>query len=139
MAERWKPERIAELTELRDKGLSATLIAQRMGLASRNSVLGKLHRLGLTFSGEPERMVRPHRPKQGNQQLTVPKKPKPQSSRIEQSVGAVDIFGLRSGLCRWPLWADDGGGERLYCGGASETGGTYCKGHQMRSRTKVQS
>lgn len=42
----WTEERVALLRELFEQDCSASVIANRMGI-SRNSVIGKLHRLGL--------------------------------------------------------------------------------------------
>lgn len=44
----WNEDRIAVLKELRKQGYSASQIASRMGGVTRNSVIGKLARLGMT-------------------------------------------------------------------------------------------
>lgn len=41
----WTEERTAELVRLWDAGESATAISEQMGLATRNVVIGKIHRL----------------------------------------------------------------------------------------------
>lgn len=43
----WTPERVEQLTKLWLDGYSATEIANIMQLGSRNSVIGKVHRLGI--------------------------------------------------------------------------------------------
>ncbi len=47
----WTEERIAALKSLWEEGLSASQIAARLGGVTRNAVIGKVHRLGL--SGRP--------------------------------------------------------------------------------------
>jgi hypothetical protein len=44
----WTDAMVADLKALWDKGESATLIAAAFGNVSRNAVLGKVHRLGLS-------------------------------------------------------------------------------------------
>jgi hypothetical protein len=43
----WTDERILQLRELWDKGMTASEIADQLGSVSRNAVIGKAHRLGL--------------------------------------------------------------------------------------------
>ncbi|MCY4302257.1 MAG: GcrA cell cycle regulator [Aestuariivita sp.] len=55
----WTEKRIKTLTELWQKGQTANQIATKLGGVSRNAVIGKVHRLGLTnrttkSSGKPE-------------------------------------------------------------------------------------
>ncbi len=51
MTKQWTEERVAELTELWNSGLSAARVAAKLGDVTRNAVIGKVHRLGL--SGRP--------------------------------------------------------------------------------------
>lgn len=44
----WTEERLAELVKLKAQGLSSSRIAYRLGSVTRNAVIGKLHRMGLT-------------------------------------------------------------------------------------------
>lgn len=46
---KWTDERVAKLTELFSAGLSASQIASNLGGVTRNAVIGKIHRLGLTL------------------------------------------------------------------------------------------
>ena len=52
----WTDDRVATLTKLWNDGLSASIIAQRIGEVTRNAVIGKVHRLGL--AGPPSRSTR---------------------------------------------------------------------------------
>ena len=47
----WTEERVARLSELWTTGFSAAQIAEKLGGVTRNAVIGKVHRLGL--SGRP--------------------------------------------------------------------------------------
>jgi GcrA cell cycle regulator len=44
----WTEQRIAQMTRLFHEGVSCSQIARQLGGLSRNAVIGKLHRLGLT-------------------------------------------------------------------------------------------
>lgn len=55
----WTPELIATLESLWNAGLTTTEIGRRMGM-SKNAVIGKAHRLGL--SGRPSPIRREARP-----------------------------------------------------------------------------
>lgn len=70
---RWTQEQVTLLTELWNKGLSATAITKKLKGFSRNAVLGKVHRLRLptrrkvtarkASAPRPPRPPRPHKPK----------------------------------------------------------------------------
>lgn len=49
----WTDERIETLRGLWEKGLTASQIADKLGSVSRNAVIGKAHRLGLTGRPSP--------------------------------------------------------------------------------------
>jgi hypothetical protein len=66
----WSRERVALLTALWAEGLSASLIANRLGGVSRNAVLGKIHRLrrlsgGAVFRTGHPRPAKKKRPRFG--------------------------------------------------------------------------
>ena len=47
----WTDDRVELLKKLWAEGLSASQIANRLGGVTRNAVIGKVHRLGLSVSG----------------------------------------------------------------------------------------
>ena len=49
----WTDERVARLSKLWAEGLSASQIAADLGGVSRNAVIGKVHRLGLSGRAKP--------------------------------------------------------------------------------------
>tara|TARA_R100000995_G_scaffold77016_1_gene46878 strand:- start:724 stop:933 length:210 start_codon:yes stop_codon:yes gene_type:complete len=51
MREKWTDERVQKLKQLRLEGKTAYEIASELGDVSRNAVIGKIHRLGLSSPG----------------------------------------------------------------------------------------
>ena len=49
----WTDERVARLTKLWAEGLSASQIAADLGGVTRNAVIGKVHRLGMSGRAKP--------------------------------------------------------------------------------------
>lgn len=58
----WTDERVEILKKLWAEGLSASQIAGRLGGVTRNAVIGKVHRLGLSGRATTSRM-KTHRPR----------------------------------------------------------------------------
>ena len=58
----WTDERVELLKKLWSEGLSASQIAGRIGSVTRNAVIGKVHRLGLSGRATTSRM-KSHRPR----------------------------------------------------------------------------
>ena len=58
----WNDERVELLKKLWADGLSASQIAGRLGGVTRNAVIGKVHRLGLSGRATTSRM-KSHRPR----------------------------------------------------------------------------
>ena len=71
----WTDERVEELKKLWSEGLSASQIAKQLGGVTRNAVIGKVHRLGLSGRATPSRPVRrtakPARPRGRHTQRQV--------------------------------------------------------------------
>ena len=55
----WTDERVEKLKKLWSEGLSASQIAAQLGGVSRNAVIGKVHRLGLSGRAAPSQPSRP--------------------------------------------------------------------------------
>ena len=56
----WTDERVEMLKKLWADGLSASQIARKMGGVTRNAVIGKVHRLGLSGRATPARVSTAH-------------------------------------------------------------------------------
>jgi GcrA cell cycle regulator len=150
----WTDERVELLKRLWADGLSASQIANQMGGVTRNAVIGKVHRLGL--SGRAKTSAAPaqprprkpsrspshpltHRPvSQGNVALAahsrepVAPAPEPEVAFDEDVVipmsERVTIMELRDSMCRWPM-GDPTTPEFRFCGGKAITGLPYCPHH----------
>src|SRR3569833_4713148 len=58
----WTEERVSLLKKLWLEGLSASQIAKQLGGVTRNAVIGKVRRLGLSGRASPSRSERPRLP-----------------------------------------------------------------------------
>lgn len=147
----WPDERVEILKKLWLDGLSASQIATRLGdNITRNAVIGKVHRLGLSGRGSPTRASRPRvkRPRQpsapkqmpmsGNAALkpkiasasALQPEPAPEPIRLVDMPegGRIGILQLTEKTCRWPL-GDPGSEEFCFCGHEPQTGTPYCDYH----------
>ena len=55
----WTDERVELLKKLWQDGLSASQIAKQLGGVTRNAVIGKVHRLGLSGRATPSQPAKP--------------------------------------------------------------------------------
>jgi GcrA cell cycle regulator len=148
----WTDERVELLRKLWLDGLSASQIAAELANGiTRNAVIGKVHRLGLsgrvkapsTSTPRPRSKPQGHRPvsrpsagpsMRGNTALAYAPRvqeapaPKPELEVVIPMSERVTIMELREAMCRWPL-GDPATPEFRYCGGKSEIGDPYCTYH----------
>lgn len=126
----WTDERVEMLKKLWADGLSASQIARTMGGVTRNAVIGKVHRLGLSGRATATRSERPRR-------VTVPKpiaKPVParpifveEPLRLENG-DFVTMMTISDRMCKWPI-GDPARDEFRFCGRKSSDGHPYCEAH----------
>jgi len=152
----WTDDQVEKLKALWKEGLSSSQIAMRMGLTSRNGVIGKLFRLGLTdeMRGKQsqrimQRVVRAGRPKAIFRKAAPTTQPLPQVETLPQFQredyaqiidDEIDIpaserkalVDLNAGDCRWPIGhpGEPGFG---FCGKSAVSGLPYCQGHAHRA------
>ena len=102
----WTTERIATLTKLWGGGLSTREIGLRLGV-TKNAVVGKAHRLGLS---------------------------KRQSPIVERSRVAevIHLDKLTAGMCSWPD-GEPGTPSLRFCGKPSVPDKPYCAEHCARA------
>lgn len=153
----WTEERVELLKKLWNDGLSASQIAGELGGVTRNAVIGKVHRLGLsgrakTVSSSPAsrpRKAAPARPANGGfvsqasprgaHALAVQPRiqpeflPEPRVELLDPEVvipfsQRVTIMELRENMCRWPM-GDPTHPDFRFCGMKNETGQPYCSYH----------
>ena len=149
----WTDERVELLKKLWADGLSASQIAGELGNVTRNAVIGKVHRLGLSGRAKDKAAsAAPQRPRKAARTPSAPAPIAPQphinvvSAPIplqpvmeESEVLAEDdmavpmservtIMDLRESMCRWPM-GDPTKPEFRFCGARSITGLPYCTHH----------
>ncbi|MBO1018568.1 GcrA cell cycle regulator [Methylobacterium sp. SD274] len=148
----WTDERVELLRRLWDEGLSASQIAAQLGGVTRNAVIGKVHRLGLSGrvkaadspgNGRKKPAARapeteadtvvefaPVADPVATPSLAFPETTAlvmPQATPLAVSK-RVTIMDLRESMCRWPL-GDPTSPDFHYCGDRSITGLPYCTHH----------
>jgi GcrA cell cycle regulator len=140
----WTQQRIERLRELWMQGLSASQIADnfRDVKFTRNSVIGKVHRLKLPLR-EARQPAKPKRERRANGGVPKPPMPppRPQPPRppppqpTAPRMRALTFFRLKPCHCRWPLgsWFEP---ARLFCGADVKEGEVYCEHHSRVSRTR---
>jgi len=157
----WTDERVELLRKLWTDGLSASQIAARMGGITRNAVIGKVHRLGLSGRMRPARPARPRVTKPrypapggmpryqvaGNlalkrETVALPvEEPEPAPAPvvpIEIAPGEhVTILTLTEQRCKWPI-GDPTRPDFHFCGHESGPGSPYCRVHQRIAYQPVQ-
>ncbi len=114
----WTEERVERLSELWAAGWSARQIADRLGGITRNAVIGKANRLGLS---KPTKSSMTRQRKREEEVPVV-------EEVFEAPEGGVSILTLTHATCRWPIGHP--GEENFYfCGARSKTGQPYCEHH----------
>lgn len=149
----WNDERVDLLKKLWSEGLSASQIAGRLGSVTRNAVIGKVHRLGLSGRATTTRM-KSHRPRPRVNAVKRPPKPRfanvgntalralyqgdaePYVPPAEEMVIPVaerkSIQSLEETHCRWPI-GDPQEAEFHFCGKHKVAGLPYCEHHARRA------
>jgi GcrA cell cycle regulator len=134
----WTTERIALLKNRIDAGHSCGQIAREIGV-SRNAVIGKVNRLGLSHfksivGGRPERTVttKTARPRIVTQQgILRALRAAPQLAPVEEvvvSANRCSLLELQQWHCRWPI-NDPGAEDFRFCGNTHVDGLPYCPAH----------
>jgi GcrA cell cycle regulator len=154
----WNDERVELLKKLWAEGLSASQIAGRLGGVTRNAVIGKVHRLGLSGRATTSRM-KSHRPRAraatarrlaakpaaggrfgqtGNPAVRALYQPEaePFTPTAEELVIPLKerrtIQTLTECSCRWPI-GDPQMADFHFCGKQKVTGLPYCEFHARRA------
>ena len=144
----WNDERVETLTRLWAEGLSASRIATELGGITRNAVIGKVHRLGLSGRAKSPAAATPRpRKTRGHQQMIRVARPVARGNtalatafdyEIETDPEVVDnvvpmgqrrsLLELTEHSCRWPI-GDPGDADFFFCGGPTTTSLPYCAHH----------
>ena len=140
----WTEDRVGALKKLWLEGQSASQIAKQLGGGvTRNAVIGKVHRLGLSGRAAPSqparatfRPTRP-RPAQPTQAPSAPRRieavqPRPAApaqgpAPMPDLPGTATVLTLGAHMCKWPI-GDPSSNEFSFCGRRSSEG-VYCVEH----------
>src|SRR3990167_3504199 len=148
----WTDERVELLKKLWAEGLSASQIAGRLGSVTRNAVIGKVHRLGLSGRATTSRM-KSHRPRPRMASKRMAKARfsplgNPAFRALYQEQAEVyhppveelaiplnerkTIQTLSECSCRWPI-GDPQLSDFHFCGKNKVPGLPYCEFHARRA------
>jgi GcrA cell cycle regulator len=130
----WTPDRIEELKYLFDAGRTCSQIAREIGV-TRNAVIGKLSRLGLSRPRGNNGIPRAPRPRDGalQRQVRILRVLRAQMEAVAPEEPSGDqqrcsLFDLSPQTCRWPI-GRPGAVDFGFCGNAPVEGLPYCAGH----------
>jgi GcrA cell cycle regulator len=131
----WTDERLELLKGHFAAGLTCRQIAAEIGV-SRNAVIGKLSRLGLTRDKPPGGEPRAKRPRE-RRGRSVPRLQYEMLREVYdeaaftetpvESAHRCSLFELSKERCRWPVNAE--AEEFSFCGNTPLAGLPYCQGH----------
>lgn len=148
----WTDDRVELLKKLWSEGLSASQIAGRLGGVTRNAVIGKVHRLGLSGRATTTRM----KPTRARRAPAVAKRQRPAfkqqgnpafrslyQGEVEAYQPPAEEFEIpvdeRKGLqdltendCRWPI-GDPQMSDFHFCNRSKVPGLPYCEHHARRA------
>ena len=146
----WTDERVARLTKLWSDGLSASQVAAELGGVTRNAVIGKIHRLGLSGRDKPASKSS-SRQKRASRPSNYTRASRP-SGRAGKTDGSHNRFGsvqrisppaenivapvpkrlklveLTDFTCKWPF-GDPQESDFYFCGHSIKTDTPYCEYH----------
>ncbi|UDF03266.1 GcrA family cell cycle regulator [Asticcacaulis sp. AND118] len=143
----WTDERVETLKKLWQEGHSASQIAKTLGGVTRNAVIGKVHRLGLSGRAAPSQPARPlykpAKPPRPAAQAQPAPQPAPRRVSVEpaqrpvaqvpsvpviEGPGTATVLTLGSKMCKWPI-GDPSSDEFTFCGRRASDGIPYCVEH----------
>ncbi|ORE92405.1 GcrA cell cycle regulator [Stappia sp. 22II-S9-Z10] len=151
----WTDERIEVLRKMWADGMSASQIANSLGGVTRNAVIGKIHRLGLSGRVKAPQAGRA-RPRPAAASAAAPPPPvaKPAPAPRVMAAGAlavkvveqpemevapapaaivafsegIGLMDLSHSTCRWPV-GDPSSADFRFCGCKVGAGDIYCRPH----------
>lgn len=145
----WTDERVDTLRKLWTEGLSASQIAAELGGVTRNAVIGKVHRLGLSGRAKGSNQNGGGRRKktatrtngfaktqktttatEGKKSATTaaPSRPAPVVDLPEPTPMMISLLQLTEQTCKYPI-GDPQEETFGFCGAKSRDGDPYCEYH----------
>jgi GcrA cell cycle regulator len=152
----WTEDRVETLSKLWADGLSASQIAKQLGGVTRNAVIGKVHRLGLSGRAKPSRpkpakVATAARPKAAPKLARTTAKPavadtKAKTKKPAQLPATIEqpplkakplkdgtyatILTITDHMCKFPI-GDPKADEFRFCGRKTDPDEPYCTPHSM--------
>jgi GcrA cell cycle regulator len=133
----WSDDRVTTLTTLWRDGQSASLIAKSLGGVTRNAVIGKIHRLGLSGRAAASR---PDRVRVARACKPLAASERPRANILPVIVAApvqpegpgtiATLTALGAHTCRWPI-GDPKDQAFSFCGRLAN--GPYCPAHKAQA------
>lgn len=145
----WTDDRVQILKKLWQDGLSASQIAAELGSVTRNAVIGKIHRLGLSGRGQPTSSIKRQRrarrtvsnPRRTRRTISVGNTAlqahvdiaelpdiRPMEDIVVPISKRLSIQRLTEKTCKWPI-GDPSTDNFHFCGHDSLDGKPYCEYH----------
>jgi GcrA cell cycle regulator len=142
----WTDERVELLKKLWQDGLSASQIAKQLGGVTRNAVIGKVHRLGLSGRATPSKPARTtfKAPRPARPAAAAPSAPRrlaelvanphgqthtPPVRYVDETPGTATVLTLGAHMCKWPI-GDPSMDNFTFCGRRAGDG-PYCEEHSQ--------
>jgi GcrA cell cycle regulator len=137
----WTPDRIEQLRSCVAAGMTCSAIAAAIGV-TRNAVIGKIHRLGLSGgrpAGAPARVSTSCPPRARHPRAPTQRRllrlayAQASLDEIMSDVAVISLhpcslLDIDPHQCRWPI-GDPAAANFVFCGNEAITGFTYCLGH----------
>lgn len=141
----WTDDRVATLSKLWADGLSASQIAAELGGVTRNAVIGKVHRLGLSGRAKPANSSARKLKTPARSSNTYNSRPrslaanggrKPPSAPTRTIIEDIpvpdckklDLVDLTENTCKWPH-GDPATNDFHFCGNPPKDEAPYCEYH----------
>lgn len=141
----WDDATTEQAVKLWGEGKTASQIAAEIGAASRNAVIGKLHRLGLTGDRQPNREPRNRPPRsfksadksqaprrrRASSVINLTSEPLPPPAVTD--IARVSMHDRTDKQCGWPCAEFTAMKTPMYCGCSVVEGLPYCEDHARRA------
>lgn len=138
----WTEERVELLKTLWAEGLSAAQIANKMGGVTRNAVIGKVHRLGLSGRATPAKPQRgrilaaekredaaaPAESPRMTAKAAAAPEPEFIAPLVLDSGDPTTVSTIKNNMCKWPI-GDPAKDDFHFCGQPTMPGKSYCAYH----------
>lgn len=152
----WTEQMVEELRKMWKEGLTTGEIGKRLNV-SKNSIVGKVHRLGLSGRPSPIKKkdetevkaaapAKPAKPAAEPAPVPAKKKPDPELKTVSTPAPKTGSFAksgscnvslteLDNHTCRWPV-GDPKDDNFHFCGKKVRIGQTYCEEHSAQAYVK---